>query len=276
MLKIRFSLLFYVLLLSEVVFSQQQKGKVLSSETNSGLGYVNIGIIHKNIGTVSDQDGNFVINFDKTHDNDSIRFSIIGYETKTFLIANFRKDSIKEVYLTTKIFHLKEIKVTYIFHKPKVITLGTPVTTNVLRTGFAYNTLGSELGIKIFVRRQVKLKDLNLNIATCTFDSVIYRLNIYQKDNKAEYKNILTEPIYIAFSKDNIHNVLTFDLSKYSIIVKGDVLMTLELFKDLGEGRLLFHTEYFTGITYHKKTSQGTWTEAAGVIGMYVHAVVMR
>jgi hypothetical protein len=113
-------------------------------------------------------------------------------------------------------------------------------------------------------------------VAICTFDSVTYRLNIYQSVNQAEYKNILTEPIYISFSRDKINKVLTFDLSKYSIIIEGDVLITLELYKDLGEGKLLFRTEFFTGITYHKKTSEGNWTESPGVIGMYLNGQLIK
>jgi hypothetical protein len=52
--------------------------------------------------------------------------------------------------------------------------------------------------------------------------------------------------------------------------------VTLELYKDLGEGRLLFKTEFFTGTTYHRKTSQGNWTEAPGVVGMYLHGSLIR
>jgi hypothetical protein len=260
--------------MSGPILSQSQKGKVLSSKTNSGIGFVNIGIVGKNIGTVSDESGNFTIKLDTIYDNDSLRFSMIGYESKSFLIGHLKENSVQNVYLNPRSYDIQEIKVTY--HKPKEIRLGNPVTTNDLRSGFANNDLGSELGINVHVRGQVKLKDINLNVAICTFDSVTYRLNIYQSVNQKEYKNILTKPIYLSFSKDKINNVLTFDLSKYSIIIEGNVLITLELYKDLGEGRLLFHTEFFTGTTYHKKTSEGTWTEAPGVIGMYLHGLAIR
>jgi hypothetical protein len=65
-------------------------------------------------------------------------------------------------------------------------------------------------------------------------------------------------------------------VGKYSIIVEGDILVTLELYKDLGEGKLLFYTQYFTGFTYHKKTSEGKWTKAPGEIGMYLHGQVIK
>ena len=257
-----------------LVFGQTRKGKVLSGETKSGIGFANIGIIGKNVGTVSDEAGNFTIELDKIYDNDSLRFSMVGYESKTFLVGLLKENSIENVYLNPRSYSLQEVKV--IYRRPREIKLGNPVTSNDLRTGFSYNDLGSELGINVYTKRQVKLKDLNLNVAICTFDTVTYRLNIYQVVNQTEYKNILTKPIYISFSKDKINNVITFDLSKYSIIIEGDVLITLELYKDLGEGRLLFHAEFFTGITYHKKTSEGKWTKQPGVIGMYLHGQIIK
>ena len=268
-LNFKTGLLFFVLFISGPVFSQSQKGKVLSSETNWAIGYVNIGIIGKNVGTVSDEFGNFTINLDNIYNNDSLRFSIIGYEAKSFLVRNFKENLIKNVYLTPVLYDLKEVKV--IYRRTKGIRLGTQVLSNSLKSGFANNNLGSELGIKVNVKNRVELKDINLNVAVCTFDSVTYRLNIYQSVNNTGYKNILTEPIYISFSKDKINNVITFDLTKYSIIIEGNVLIALELYKDLGEGSLLFHTEFFTGYTYHKKTSEGSWIKAPGVIGMYLN-----
>jgi hypothetical protein len=273
-LNIKVGLLFLILSIPEIIFSQSQKGKVLSSETKTGIGFVNIGIIGKNIGTVSDEFGNFAIYLDSIYSKDSLRFSMIGYESKSFLIGSFKENSISNVYLNPRSYNLKEFEV--IYRKPKEIRLGNPVLSNDLRSGFANNDLGSELGINLHVRGPVKLKDINLNVAVCTFDSVTYRLNIYQSVNQTEYINILTKPIYLSFSKDKIDKVLIFDLSKYSIIIEGDVLITLELYKDLGKGSLLFHTEFFTGITYHKKTSEGTWTKAPGVIGMYLHGFLMR
>lgn len=273
-LNIKTGLLLFALFIPEVIFSQSQKGKVFSRETNSGLGFVNIGIIGKNIGTVSDESGNFTITIGDAYDIDTLRFSMIGYESKSFLVGYFKEKSTKDVYLDPISYKLQEVKV--IYHKPREITLGTPVFSNDLRSGFAYNDLGSELGIKVQIKRPVKLKDINLNVATCTYDSVTFRLNIYETFNQIEYKNILTKPIYISFTKDKINKVITFDLREYSIIIEGDVLVALELYRDLGEGRLLFRTKYFTGTTYHKKSSEGKWTESSGEIGMYLNGLIIR
>jgi hypothetical protein len=235
---------------------------------------VNVGIIGRNIGTVTDLYGNYSLKLDPVTPNDSIRFSMIGYQSETFPVSRFITDSLKNIFLNTRIYTISEVKVVY--HKLKAIVLGNPVTSDRLRSGFDSNTLGAELGIKLAVRRRVGLTHLNLNVAICSFDSVTYRLNIYQIENKTEYRNILTTPVYISFTKDRINDVLTFDLRKYSIIVQGDVLISLELYKDLGEGKLLFNTTWFTGTTYHRQTSQGTWIEAAGTIGMYLNGRILN
>lgn len=267
-------ILFFIILCPGVVLSQCNKGKVVCSESNSGIGYVSIGIVGKNVGTVSDQEGNFSLSIDKAYDNDSLRFSMIGYDPKCVLVSQFKKESEKNIYLNPKSYTLQEVKVAY--HKPKIVRLGSPVLTNDLRSGFDNNNLGSELGIEVDVRKKVKLKDLNLNVAVCTYDSVTYRLNIYEDVNKTGYTNILTRPIYISFTKDDINKVLTFDLSDYGIIVEGNVLIALELYKDLGQGRLLFQTQFFTGSTFHRKTSEGNWTDSPGAIGMYVTSHEIR
>jgi hypothetical protein len=271
-LKVEF--LFLVLFICVPVYSQSQQGRVISSETKEGVAFVNIGIIGKNIGTVSDKSGYFAIALESIYDNDSLRFSMIGYESKTFLTGDFKKSSITEVFLNPRSYTLHEVTVTY--RKPKEIILGTPVLSNELRSGFASNNLGSELGVKIHTRGRVKLRDINFNVAICTYDSVTYRLNIYQSKGEDEYKNILREPVYISFTKDKIDKVITFDLWKYSILIEGDVLITLELYKDLGEGRLLFHTQFFTGTTYHRKASEGKWSMASGLVGMYLHGQLLR
>lgn len=264
----------FVLSVPQVVFCQLFEGKVLLKDTKTGIAFVDVGIIGQNIGTVTDQSGNFSINLEKINDNDSIRFSMIGYDSKSFLVRSFKEDSIKTIYLSPKSYFLTEVKVFY--HKTRRIILGSPVNTETLKSGFGENNLGSELGVKINSPGEVKLLDLNLNVATCTYDSVTYRLNIYQTIDGVIYKNILTEPIYVSFTKDKIDHIVTFDLQKYSIVVNGDFLVTLELYRDLGEGRLLFYTQYFTSYTYHKTTSEGKWTKASGAIGMYLHGLLIK
>ena len=278
-LSIKTGLLLFLIIIPGITYGQCHKGAVFCKDTHSAIGFVNIGIIGKNVGTVSDESGNFTLALDNANNDDSLRFSMIGYEPKCFLVSKFKENLIKEVFLNPTSYNLHEVKVTY--HKNREVKIGTEVTSNLLRSGFSDNALGSELGIKVETRGKVRLDDINLNVATCTFDSVTYRLNIYQsasedEDDDSTYKNILTQPIYITFSKDMIDRVIKVDLKKYSIIVEGNILVTLELFRDMGDGRLLFHTEFFKGTTYHRKAIEGKWAGSPGVIGMYLHGKKLK
>ena len=253
---------------------QQFRGKVISSETATGIAYVNAGVIGKNAGTVTDEKGNFKIDLSEVSDEDSLRFFMIGYEPEAVQVGWFKRELSAVIALKPVVYPLDEVKITY--RTPRKIVLGDDVESNDFRSGFAYNNLGSELGHEIYTKRPVKLTDINLNIGVCTYDSVTYRLNIYQQDRSGVYRNILTSPIYLSFTREKTNNVITFDLNKYSIVIEGNVIVALELYKDLGEGRLLFRTRFFTGTTCHRKASEAGWTNASGSVGIYLNGIIVR
>src|SRR6187455_2270243 len=73
------------------LFSQSiYSGIVKDSVSSKPLSYVNIGIVNKDVGTVSDKDGKFSITIDEKFNNDSLRISIVGYETRIFKISEFK------------------------------------------------------------------------------------------------------------------------------------------------------------------------------------------
>ncbi len=266
--------IFLGFLISLVIQCQPYSGKIYIAGTETGISFVNIGIIGRNVGTVSDIDGNFKIELESDYDTDTLRFSMIGYESKNILVTDFKDNPTKKIYLSPRSYILSEVKVTNRQYKRQ--RLGYPVTTHDLRSGFADNELGSELGGRVHVRKQSLITDINLNVGICTYDSVTYRLNIYRIDNKENFENVLTNPIYISFTKNDINKVISYNLKKYYVTAEGDILITLELYKDLGEGKLLFNTTFFTGVTYHRKTSQGKWTQSPGLIGMYLNSFIIN
>src|SRR6476646_7698139 len=71
--------------------AQTIKGKVSDSDLHP-LAYVNIGIVGKNIGTVSDEQGNFSFTLPEQCDEDHLRFSMIGFQSREFTVLNFKKD----------------------------------------------------------------------------------------------------------------------------------------------------------------------------------------
>ena len=91
-----------ILVVSNSIYSQF-KGIVLD-ESNKPISYVNIWVENENIGTTSNEDGEFLIN---TTNEKILVFSAVGFETKKIKISNNDK-----VVLQTAIYNLEEIVIT--------------------------------------------------------------------------------------------------------------------------------------------------------------------
>ena len=78
-LKLQTSLL---LLVTFCATGQPISGKVIDGATKIPLAYVNIGILGSPIGTISNEDGTFSIFVPSTYNQDSIIFSMLGYERR--------------------------------------------------------------------------------------------------------------------------------------------------------------------------------------------------
>lgn len=78
----KIKLLFYIItLFSNFCFGQKIVIGHEFSEFNEPLKYVNIGILGKNVGTVSDSIGNFRIVIEEKYKNDSLTFSSPGHKS---------------------------------------------------------------------------------------------------------------------------------------------------------------------------------------------------
>lgn len=268
-------LTFIFILFSLVTKAQVKTGTIYSSETNSAIAYVNVGIIGKNVGTVSDESGNFELKVDSIYYKDSIRFTCIGYESKTFLAEDFIQKDIVKIFLNSIQYKIPEASITE-YRKAKNIVLGITSTPIKKGQGFAYSSLGSEMGINVYLKKKVLLKDINFKIYKCPFDTVEYRVNIYVVNESLETKNILKEPVYLKFSKNDITEILTFDLRQYNLSITGNILITLELFRDLGEGKIIFLSNWDISNTWGRKTSEGVWKLSPGVPIFYLNGLIVK
>jgi len=275
------NLITILLLLANSAFSQEYKGTISDSLTNETLPYVNIGIVGKNNGTVSDQNGHFNISLDKSYDLDTIKFSIIGYESKSSLVKDFKsnhKEMDFKLLLSTKITVLREVIV-----KPddnKSLVLGNTPQSRFFSFGFEINNLGNEIGSLFKIPHSIIFIDsIQLNISKCNYDSLFLRLNVY-KVNGNRMDNILTEPIYLNLTKKEAKRGPVIDLSKYAIFVDDDFLISVELVKYLGEKGFYFYarspSEQYPVL--YRGASQGDWKyvyrnlKTAGIsILAYIH-----
>ena len=242
---------------------QPLSGKVLNKKNNQPIEFVNIGIIGKNIGTISDMQGNYQLFITPGLNDDTLMFSCIGYYPYMIRVSDFLKLKNEAIVLEEQIYDLNEVIV-----KPKDVKekrLGATTNSKMIVAGFIDNNMGYECGILMNNKKTAFIKKVNANIALCTYDTIFYRLNIYKVTKEKQFENILKEPIYINLSKDQVKNKVSIDLQEKNIVVEGDFLVTFEHIKNLGEGSLYFCAG-LTKKTHYRKTSQGNWeTQPAGI-----------
>lgn len=81
-------LVVFVLIQQVVANAQVFEGNIKDAKTNENLAYVNVGVIGKASGTVTDDNGHFKLSLNNSN-TDSLRISMIGYMPKTCLVSDF-------------------------------------------------------------------------------------------------------------------------------------------------------------------------------------------
>jgi len=263
-LVIALSILYSLTTFSQVTFH----GKVIGQKTKESLPYVNIGIVGKNIGTVSNINGEFTINLPNSYNSDTLRFSMIGYKSQSYEVRKFKNKFINHqdliIHLEQSMVALKEV---VIIDKKKWKTkiLGNVNETDNVVSGFYSEKLGTEVGTIIKIRKSpTYVENFSFYIAENTFDSLFFRLNIYNLKKGKPFENILDKNIFI---QTNVKKgKVTIDLEKYNIVMQDNFFISLEYVKPLsqsGGNEMLFGSGFFNSPSYSRFTSQGDWNKDA-------------
>lgn len=263
----------FTFLISFVSEAKNYYGIVLDIKTGKKVEYVNIGIVGKNIGTVANENGKYKIELESKFDNDTLKFSCIGYKPFSIRISEFKRLSNYDIFLEEKITEMQEVRIFPKIFKQKI--LGVTTKKKMMQAGFDTVKLGYEVGILMKIKKSAILQKVNINIATCTFDSIFYRLNIYKVTGKLQFENILKNPIYVQLPKYQTFDKIEIDLKKYNLEVQGSVLITLENIKDLGPGKLFFCVG-LSDRSYYRKTSQAKWESVPIGVSISLDALVEK
>ncbi|WP_435625508.1 carboxypeptidase-like regulatory domain-containing protein [Flagellimonas sp.] len=259
----------FVLAVPLLVTAQKDyKGRVLDAKTNAPIPYVNIGVVDKGIGTVSQEDGLFHLLLDKRlfSPNDKVLFSSLGYDNLEIHISEiqFAFNEYPEVRLQPKIEELNEVVVTNFKGEFVADDIGYK---NRGENVFGYwkdnVALGGQLATRIRVKSGLrKLNELGFEIWSSTSDSVLVRINFYDVSSFGIPKqNLNTSGENILYTIMRGQRFADIDLTPYSIYVKDDFVVSLELLKvyggeDLG---LVMAAINFDTDSFRKFASQDEW-----------------
>lgn len=257
-----------VLLLAAIysVIAQPVSGITKNDLTNKPVDYVNIGLMGKEIGTVSSADGSFSLDIPSNYNNDTLYFSRVGFDKKGIKVSDLRSEKCNSIFLVEKRYAIDEVSI--VPKKFKKKTLGVTTDFKGVVAGFNNYHLGYELGLLMKVKKSTYIHQVKINFASSTYDTVFLRLNIYKTTGELSFENILKEPIYIKVAKSDIEKPIIIDLKNQYLHVTGDFLVTLEYVKDLGEGQLMFCASLISQPTYYRDISQGAWRKLPAPIGI--------
>lgn len=256
-------LLLLAMVSTQAAFSQTSlKGRVIDLDTGKPVDYVNIGIIDKAKGTVSEQDGSFILNLVPSDINKNyiVQFSRIGYETIQFSSEDLKSKltQSEEIKMKESLFELEGITISNKDSKKNRIGY---VSSSKRLFGFWNDSLalGGEHASKIRIKKSpLKLEDLSFNIITSISDSLLVRVNIYEIDKGLPGRNISKKNILHTIRKKR--GKIIIDLSPYNIIVDNHFIVSLELLKIYGNEVGIAISAFNDGArSYTRLLSQDRW-----------------
>ncbi len=239
MKKIVITLLLLPTLLLWLSAQEVLEGIVLDAETNLGIPFVNIGLVGKDIGTVSDENGQFKLNLKGK--SGKVAIFTIGYEKKAFSLNQLKNPV--QIILKPKSYNLEVVEIDAKRLGEESI-LGFDLVKKNNSIGFSGTELGTEIGALIKIDRETLLKTANFVVNHAKGDSLLYRVNIYPYNEGEIAENLLPENVIIKDAQKK--GVYTVDLSVYNLVVGQDVILSLEWIKDdggIGSAGLTFNSK---------------------------------
>lgn len=268
-----------------ILCAQNIQGKLIDQNTKAPIPFVNIGLLGKNIGTVSDDEGNFTLEAPKTgwSASDTLRFSSLGYQSVDHVMLHEKNlpkiISLKPLVLTLPTVVINPKK----FKRPKV--LGHSNNSPKMVFYFQSNRLGTELCNLIEVKKgSYYLKKAHFNIAQNNFGQLFFRVHVYENEGGKPGKNLLTKELIV--STDFKKGTLSVDLASYNLVIEQDFFLGLEWIKTLNKGTINKDLQFCIGLgqaggIFSKTTSQANWKAQSqqkfgfqAHLGFYVEAVV--
>jgi hypothetical protein len=266
----------FSVLLPALTTAQTITGQVLDQATQASVAYASIGVLHRPVGTVADAQGRFTLNVPASYDSDSLRLALLGYAPLTVRVADFRRQLAQDG--GRVLLHAAPTPLAEVLVRPGTATrrvIGNSTVSNTVSGGFKLNRLGSQLAQGLHLRRPAALEEVSFHVAECTYDSLFYRINVYQVANGLPTASLLPEPVYVRVRKGETKQRFVADLRRFHLTVQGDIAVGLEMVKELGPGELRLSMSVLKGPIYIADQSAGDWEKMRG-FGLGIDATVVE
>ncbi len=262
------------------VYSHAQlSGTVIDAGSSQRLAFVHIGVIGKNMGTISTEDGSFSIDPQRFEAGDQITFSMIGYKRVTIPVEHLKDQMV--VKLSRQSIQLKPVEISAEKIKDKSIFLGRvdPSKTTTGQSGTTAYGYGGEWGVEIDPKgEEYVLKKVRFHTRFNTFDSILFRVNLYSiQDGLPDTSLLRTEVLTKSYSGDNW---IEADVAAQNLKVSSPFVASMELvrlwYSKESENYLFYtHSKAPVGRTFSKQSSMDNWIEG-GIFPVTINVEVVR
>ncbi len=239
----------------------KMKGIMLDAITNAPIEFVNIGILNKNKGTITNINGVFTLMLLEKFQKDSLTISHINYHTIKTPIKN---DNNLTIFLKPKTNKLEEVVISN--KKKKYRKTGVKSYNPLLWLGaISKDNDIIENAQRIHIPdKTVKVKYVNMYLRRgFKSDSSFIRINFYKNVDNAPGDKIIFENI---IQKKQIKpGWIKVDLTKNNIYIEEDFFIGVEFIPDFNKQLEVYLGCILTkGKGYIRRHSQGKWDKLQG------------
>ena len=238
------------------------------------MAYASIGLLRRPAGTVADGQGQYSLRLSAVNDQDSLRIGLLGYAPRTVQVAAWRRQLAQRggrFYLQLAPTQLAEVVVRPGARMRRVV--GNSTNTNNMSRGFSVYKLGNQLVQGMHVRRSSNLEQVSFHVSRCTYDSLFYRVNVYQVVHGQPTTTLLPEPVYVRVREGQTQDCPVADLRRFHLTVRGDIAVSLKMVKNLGPGEFMLSVSLLKGPVYFADWAMSGWERVRGS-GVGIDAVV--
>lgn len=267
-------ILMYVILNTTFSISQERDIKgIITDSLKNPIKYVNVGILNKPVGTVTNEKGAFYLSINDSFILDSLKISCLGFKPKQLAIKSLlAQNNDLTISLNSYTEKLNEISISS--SNLKTYIKGKEKTKTKNEVFFAIPSLkklnlGSEIGrrFSLGTRKPSLLKEFKFYIKGNNFESVLFRLNFYTIEDNKPSKKINNTNILISANNQQT-GWITADLSDYGIKTQEDIIITVEWIKASAIGDKLslpILIPSFSSTHYYKYGTQANWKKYGSI-----------
>lgn len=271
---LRATCLAFCLLLAAAARAQPISGRVTDARTGQPLPFVNIGVVGKALGTVSNEQGQYGLAFQEKLAADTVRVSYLGYQPRLLTLRQLQGQP--SLALRPAAVALAEVRVQGKSRAWRSRTLGFSGNSTSTTLGLDAKDLGAETGTVIYLKHKpTKVVQANFNVAYNRVGNVTLRVNLYRLDTKGRPTNEKLLRREVILRTTATHGPISVDLTPDSLLLSEDFFLSLEWVGGAGADAQTLHNGlafsggigYADNDIYYRTTSQAGWERlSAGAV----------